>query len=352
MTPRDRLLAALRGQPIDAVPWSCYSGLIPRGETERLLRERGMALITPVTPYTRETPNVEVISREARESGRTFTYRTFRTPVGEVTEKRGAESGYGSSWIVEHMIRRPEDYAVVEFMVRDTILRPNFEAVAELEADLGGDGVALAWTTRSPYQQMYIEMMGLERMVLDRADGLPEFASLHQAMDDLAERIHRLVAQSPVTLIWNPENLTDLVAGGPVFESYYVPYYNRVADIAAEAGKIVVSHFDGRLASLTRPIARTRLPVVEAFTPPPMGDLTVSAAKAAWPDKVVWINFPGSVFWETPAEVRRFTRELLEEAMPGGRFVLGITENIPAGVRVEALLALADGVSDFEGTSL
>ena len=352
MTPRDRLLAALRGRPIDAVPWSCYSNLLPRGETERLLRERGMALITPVTSYIREMPHVEVLSREAREGGHAYTYRTFRTPVGAVTEKRRAEPGYGSSWIVEHMIRRPEDYAVVEFMVRDTILHPNFEAVTELEADLDGDGVALAWTTRSPYQQMYIEMMGLERMVLDRADGLPDFLSLYQAMDELAERIHRLVAQSPATLIWNPDNLTDLVAGGPTFDTHYAPYYNHVADIAAEAGKIVVSHFDGRLASLTHSIARTRLPVVEAFTPPPMGDLSVAEAKATWPDKVVWINFPGSVFLETPDEVRRFTRELLAEAMPGGRFVLGITENIPAGARVEALLALADGVADYEGTSL
>lgn len=349
MSPRDRLLAALRGQPFDRVPWSCYSNLLPRGHAERLLRERGMALITPVTPYTKEMPNVEVISREVSRDGQTYTHRTYRTPVGEVTETRRAEPGYGSSWIVEHVIRRPEDYPVVEFMVRDTILRPNFKAVTEMEADLGGDGVALAWTTRSPYQQMYIEMMGLERMVLDRADALPGFVALHEALDDLAERIHRLVAQSPATLIWNPDNLTDLVAGGPVFDSYYVPYYNRVADIAAEAGKIVVSHFDGRLASLTEPIGRTRLPVVEAFTPPPMGDLTVLQAKAAWPDKVVWINFPGSLFLETPDAVRRFTRDLLEESMPGGRFVLGITENIPAGVRVDALLALSDGVADYEG---
>ena len=183
-------------------------------------------------------------------------------------------------------------------MVRDTVLRPNFEAVAELEADLGEDGVSLAWTTRSPYQQMYIEMMGLERMVLDRADALPEFVSLHQALDELAERIYRLVVQSPASLVWCPDNLTDLVAGGPVFESYYIPYYNRVADIAAQAGKIVVSHFDGRLASLVEPLSRTRLPVIEAFTPPPMGNLSVAQAKAAWPDKVVWINFPGSVFLE------------------------------------------------------
>ena len=347
MDARDRILSALRGEPTDAVPWSCYAGLVPVGWVERELRNRGMALIVPVTPYKREMPDVETITREAWEGGELFTYRTLRTPVGEVTEKRRAESGYGSSWILEHMIRRPEDYQVVEYMVRHTRLVPNYEAVTEVEESLGGDGLALAWTTRSPYQQMYIEMMGLERMVLDRADGVPGFVSLHQALDEMAERIYRLVAQSPATLLWNPDNLTDLVAGGPAFDPYYVPYYNRVADIAAAAGKIVVSHFDGRLGSLVGAIGRSRLPVVEAFTPPPMGNVSVREAKAAWPDKVIWANFPGSVFLDEPEGIRRFTVGLLRESMEGGRFILGITENIPHGVRNQALLALADGIADY-----
>jgi hypothetical protein len=308
-----------------------------------------MALIKSVPVCLKEMPSVQVTRREVREGDQWFIYRTFHTPVGEVAEKRRVEEGYGSEWIIEHMIQRPEDYKVVEFMVRDARLVDNYKAIAELEENLGGDGLALAWATRSPYQQMFIELMGIERLSLDRADGLPEFESLRKALEEQHEKIYRMAAESPATLIWCPDNLTDLVAGGEVFESYYIPYYNRMARLLRDAGKIMVTHMDGRLGSLVEAIGRSEIGVVEAFTPPPMGDLSVAEAKAAWPDKVIWANFPGSVFLQEPDEIRDFTVRLLREAMVGGRFILGVTENIPQSVRSMALLSVADGIAEYTG---
>ena len=349
MDARTRILNALDGKPLDAVPWSAYPGVLPGlGDVDREMRNRGMAFIQPVTPYTRETLNCEIVTREVWEDGQSFLYRTIRTPVGEVTEKRQAEPGYGSSWILEYMIKEPKDYRVVEFWVRDTEITPDYDVVVETEERLGGDGLALAWTTRSPFQQMYIELMGIERLALDRADGLPEFLSLREALEEQHESIYRVVAQSPATLVWCPDNLSDLVAGGRVFASYYVPYYRHKAAILRAAGKIMVAHFDGRLASLVDGIGRSDIPVIEAFTPPPMGNLSITEAKRAWPDKVIWCNYPGSIFLEQPDEIRRFTVELLREAMPGGRFILGITENIPQAVYRQAMYALADGIAEYE----
>jgi hypothetical protein len=347
MDARTRILRTLRGEPVNGVPWSCYPGIVPPGEVERELRNRGMALLVSVPVCLREMPNVDVVEREAWESGHRIVYKTFRTPVGEVSEKRRVEEGYGSQWIVEYMIRRPEDYRVVEFMVRDTQLVANYDAIVELEEDLGGDGLALAWATRSPYQQMYIEMMGIERLALDRADGLPEFESLREALEGQHQAIYSLAAESPATLVWCPDNLTDFVAGGEVFESYYVPYYNRFARVLHEGGKIMVAHMDGRLGSLAEAIGHTEIDVIEALTPPPMGDLGIGRAKEVWPEKVVWANFPGSMFLLETDEIRRFTVSLLREAMPDGRFLLGVTENIPRAVRHRSLLAMADGIVDY-----
>ncbi|MGQ9628819.1 MAG: uroporphyrinogen decarboxylase family protein [bacterium] len=347
MDARTRILKTLRGEPVEGVPWSSYPAIIPTGQVERELRNRGMALIVSVPVCLKEMPNVQVTRREIWEDDQQFIYRTFHTPVGEVTEKRRVEEGYGSEWIVEYMIRRPEDYRVVEFMVRDTRLVENYKAIVELEENLGGDGLALAWATRSPYQQMFIELMGIERLALDRADGLREFESLREALEEQHQEIYRLAAKSPATLIWVPDNLTDWVAGRSIFESYYVPYYNRIARVLREAGKIMVTHMDGRLGSLAKSIGRTEIDVVEAFTPPPMGDLSVAEAKRAWPDKVIWSNFPGSVFLEEPDEIKNFTVKLLRESMVGGRFILGVTENIPHSVRRHALLAMADGIDEY-----
>ena len=349
MDTRTRILRAVRGETVDRVPWSIYPAIIPTGEVEREMRNHGMAFNTIVTPYTRQMPDVEVIHRQAWERGQEFTYTTYRTPVGEISEKRRVEEGYGSSWIVEFLIKRPQDYRVYEYVVRHTEIVPDYDTVLEAKESVGNDGVTLAWTTRSPYQQMYIELMGIERLALDRADNVPGFLSLRGALEEQHERIYRLVAQSPADLVWCPDNLSDLVAGGKVFDSYYVPYYDRMAEILRQAGKTMVSHFDGRLGGIIEAIGRTGIPVIEAFTPPPMGNVSVPRAKAAWPEKVIWINFPGSVFLEEPAEIKRFTIELLRESMPGGRFLLGITENIPRTVYRRAMYALADGIAEFEG---
>lgn len=150
-------------------------------------RDRGMALIVSVRSCLKEMLSVEEVRCEVWENGERFILRTFRTPVGEVREKHRVEEGYSSEWIVGHMIRRRGHYRVVAFMVRETRLIPNHNAIQELEDNLDGDGVALAWTTCSPYQQMFIELMGIERLALDRHDRLPEFEALRQALEQQHE---------------------------------------------------------------------------------------------------------------------------------------------------------------------
>ncbi|MBO3804068.1 MAG: hypothetical protein JTT11_09430, partial [Candidatus Brockarchaeota archaeon] len=67
---------------------------------------------------------------------------------------------------------------------------------------------------------------------------------------------------------------------------------------------------------------------IEAFTPPPMGDLPLREAKDAWKGKAIWVNFPEEVFLRSAEEIRRFTIGLLEEIAPGDGFIIGITEDI------------------------
>jgi hypothetical protein len=69
--------------------------------------------------------------------------------------------------------------------------------------------------------------------------------------------------------------------------------------------------------------------VIEAFTPVPTCDVTVAQARAAWPDKVLWINFPSSVLLQPGEEIRAETLRILREAAPGDRFLIGITEDVP-----------------------
>jgi len=77
-------------------------------------------------------------------------------------------------------------------------------------------------------------------------------------------------------------------------------------------------------------IAETKIDVIEAFTPPPMGNLPVSEARAVWKDKVIWCNFPGTLIATSDAKtIEDYTIKLLKSVAPGENFLLGFTENFP-----------------------
>jgi len=93
--------------------------------------------------------------------------------------------------------------------------------------------------------------------------------------------------------------------------------------------KILAVHLDGRLKCLRDLIASSRIDVIEAFTPPPIGDISIEEARATWKGKVLWTNFPATVSLE--AQLDRVEREvisILRSAAPGRDFALGITEDI------------------------
>jgi hypothetical protein len=76
-------------------------------------------------------------------------------------------------------------------------------------------------------------------------------------------------------------------------------------------------------------VAGSALDYIEAFTPAPDTDLSLAEARAAWPDKVLWINFPSSAHLAPLPAIEEKTRQLLREAGDGRGFLMGITEDVP-----------------------
>lgn len=90
------------------------------------------------------------------------------------------------------------------------------------------------------------------------------------------------------------------------------------------------------MKSLLEAVASSELDIVEAFTPIPTGNVTVEEARQAWPDKILWMNFPSSVHTESPEVIREEAIEILREAAPGNGFIIGITEDVVEDVRPTA----------------
>lgn len=334
MTIKERTLAALRWQEPDRVPLGIYLSHLARGSTERRLREAGLGLIYRLPAHRLEHRQAEILTREYQENGRKLIRRTIRTPVGEVWQTLEPERAYQTSnWIREHFIKGPEDYRAMEYYIRDGVYSSNRDALSQAQREIGEDGVVLVRIAKSPLQEMLIQMMGHERFAIDLAENRERFDSLHAVMAARWQELYELAAAAPAEIVQLADNVTADVVGVRRFEEYLRPEYRKLRAALAGTGKLAAVHMDGRLRALRGAIAAAEFDIVEALTPPPVGDVSIHEARQRWPDKALWVNFTSSVHIEPPEAIAAHTRQLVEEAGTRRGFALSVTEDVP----VEAL---------------
>ena len=118
--------------------------------------------------------------------------------------------------------------------------------------------------------------------------------------------------------LWSPEQ----------FRKWELPFYKKWVPYLQSKGKILALHCDvtHNLRRYKEVIAETGIDVVEAFTPPPVSDLFLREARAAWDKIIIWVKFPETIFWSGPEATKQYTIDLLKSAAPGDRLVLGFTE--------------------------
>jgi hypothetical protein len=103
---------------------------------------------------------------------------------------------------------------------------------------------------------------------------------------------------------------------------------------------------DGTLRSLATEIGTAECHIIEAMTPPPMGDFSVREARAAWPGKALWLNFTSSIHIEPPDAIADHTRNLLAEAGTIRGFGIGVTEDAPVEALERSLRVIARVLQD------
>ncbi len=342
MNIRERILSALNWEEPDRIPLTIYDWMIPRGETERMLRKAGVGLILRLPVHQVEHREVDFVSKEYWENGKKYVRKTIRTPVGEIHQTLEPEVAYDTSlWIKEHFIKEPDDYKVMEFVWKDMIIHDNFEVIKEAVRRIGGDGLVYVRLAKVPIQEMLYQMLGLEQFSLDYYDRRDLFDSLHNSMLERYEELFELAVDAPVEIILYGDNITSDVVGEERFRNYCMPVYKQTMEKLVGTGKKLAVHLDGRLASLKHTIGEAEMDIVEALTPPPMGDVSVKEARELWPDKALWINFTSSMHIEPPDVIEAHTRHLIEEAGTKKGFAIGITEDAP----VKALEKSLDVIS-------
>jgi hypothetical protein len=345
---KTRILTAMNWGEPDRIPLTVYDWMLPRGMTERRLREAGVGLIVRLPGHRVEHREVEIVSREYREGGRKLIRRTIKTPVGEVWQVLEPDPAYETSnWIHEHFIKGPDDYRVLECYYRDMAFRDNFQTIREAQRRVGTDGIVLLRIAKSPVQEMLYQMMGLEQFAFDYQERRDLFDSLQATMAARYAELYEFAAASPAEILQLGDNIYSDVVGRERFQRYLMPEYAKIMERIKGSGKLLAVHMDGNLKSLQEDIAAARFDIVEAITPPPMGDVSLREARARWPDKALWINFTSPMHLEPPEVIEAHTRSLVAEAGTKRGFGISITEDAPVADLEKSLAVIARVLQDY-----
>ncbi|MFH0872904.1 MAG: hypothetical protein V1878_10520 [bacterium] len=284
---------------------------------------------------------VNITETPAILEGRAVIRRTFSTPVGSVYEEEWREPGVGlwhanrswrgvTPWLTSHLIKEPEDYKVVQYIVENTEYLVDYFPIEQAMDWIGDEGVVLDNLPHSPLQMMLIYWVGSEggRFFFHLADYPDLVEDLLRAVSKSREPMHDIAAKSPAPISMCGDNIDGALIGPRLFEKYFMPEYEKQAKVLHQHGKLMAVHMDGRLAVLKNLIPRTPIDIIEGFHPLPMGDLPLGEALSLWKDKAIWIGFPDSEYQLGPQATRGRALSLLQEAVPGDRIAVAMsTEN-------------------------
>jgi len=290
--------------------------------------------------------------------------RTYSTPVGSISllEKRAPGTGQWHAqrgwkditpWQVERAIKTPEDYKVLKYMIENTEYVADYFPIEQAQEWLGGDGIVLDslygalcdFLPHSPMQTLMIDWIGSEggRCFIHQAKYGDLVEDLYQTFSKSYEAMYEIAARSPADIVWCPDNIDGVLVNPRLFEKYFVPEYEKMAEVLHSHGKLLAVHMDGRIDVLKNLIANTPIDIVEALHPPLLGDLPLGEALSLWKDKAIWMGFPGTIYELGTQEVSEFTLNLLKEAVPGERLAIAMsTENLVSNQNLLTLTSVLE----------
>ncbi|MHB1356729.1 MAG: uroporphyrinogen decarboxylase family protein [Anaerolineae bacterium] len=348
LTMRERLLAVIRGTPLDRVPFIMYDNLLPNEEVWKLLGRETIGLIRWSSAHRVETPHCAFETIELEREGKRWQRITLHTPKGDLYEERAFEPVYNSSSIRKHYVQAPEDFEVLWSYLNDGIVLENYGKYYQDDKELGDAGLPMVAVERSAYQQLWVQWVGLDTLGFHFMDYPDRVQHTIDLLNQRALRIFEIVSRSPAPFIDFPDNITAPPIGPKRFAEYCVPQYNLLADMIGDRNIPVFVHMDGDLKPLWKLIAESKVRGLDSFAPAPDNDTTVAQAAAMWPDKRLFVNFPSSVHLRPAEQVREEAERILEAAGHTGRLEIQLSENVPPYAWPTSLPAIAAAIQDFK----
>ncbi len=369
MTNRGRMLAILDGKTPDRIPWiprlniwydaNRREGTLPAEYQGKSLREVERDVFGGTAGRDGRIFNIKLrdVEIRTRQTGELETLTEYITPVGTVSTKLRSTEQFRRQGIqdaeVEFMLKRREDYAVVEYIIEHTDYTPAYEEYQQYEQQVGEDSYPMVNCGDCPLHYWLRTLAGYDQGYFHLNDYANEVEHLLDVLTDrLRENVWKHMLDSPARLLMHGHHLSSQMTPPSIFEQYILPYYEELSPKLRERGKVLAMHGDNDTRAIFSHIERAGIGMVECFATHPMVPTTLAEAREAWGDRVIIFGAVPSVILERPYTDKQFEQymdDLFRTIAPGGAFILGIADNAMPGSDINRIRRITEMV-DQRGT--
>lgn len=346
MTPRQRLLATMRGQPVDRPalsfyeldgsqdpadpdPFNIYADPSWR-ELLELTRERTDRILRLGVSCCGDDPVVELTSARTwlDAAGRRHHERRIRAGDRVLCEHTRRDPDLDTVWTLDHLLKDAADLAAwAALPVPADPGAADTAAFLAAEAALGEGGIMMV-DTPDPLCEVANLMAMQDFTVICLEEPAVVERALARAAAILLPRIRRIAEALPGRLwrIFGPEYASPPYLPPRLYERLVVRWDREVVQAIQARGGWARIHCHGRLRSVLPHIATLGADGLDPIEPPPQGDMQLVEVRAAiGRDTVLFGNLEIADLENLPTtEVRIRTRRALAEGTsgPGRGFVL------------------------------
>lgn len=389
MTYRETILATLRGEPTDCLPYvprldlwyksNKMRGTLPdkyrRATLTEIVDDMGVGFHSIVPDFLDFADPLDEVDRALGIYRlRTLPYRTvlrgvkrnisydgdctnveYLTPKGNVRTKviyddSMRQAGITITHILEHAIKSEKDYEAVAYIFANALVEPTYDRYLVAKEEVGERGVAVAFVSLggSPMHLIQRELMDYSLFFYELHDHPAELQWLSGQIGTYFDRVFEVVAQSPAEVVLFGANYDAKITWPPFFQQYITPSLARAADILHAKGKFLLTHTDGENKGLLQAFVDSKIDVADSICPAPMTSLTLREAREAFAGKIsIWGGVPSITVLESSMSEREFEEYmagLLTQADRGDHLILSIADTTPPDAkfsRVERIAELA-----------
>ena len=391
MTHRERMLAAIKGEASDRIPFAPRMdlwyiahrarGTVPAAfegtntvEMSEILDVACHAVGADFTlsggrdvslrglgvdnhqdyPYRVELRGLPVESHDDGEHLRT----RIRTQAGEVFThlQRTADmarDGISLPFVQAYAIRSPDDFEAVAQIFEHLEIIPTPETYETFQSRVGDRGIAVARgpIAASPMHLILHELVPMDQFFYLYADARDAMHRLCERMTPFYDRLLDVLAASDAEVVFWGANYDQDLTWPPFFQEEIAPWLKKAGERLHAAGKYLLTHTDGENQALLPLYPACGFDVAESVCPHPMTRCTLAEIRQALaPDITVFGGIPSVALLPDSMDDAAFEvymDDLFDGLGTGERLILGVADNVPPDVDFGRMARIEERIEEF-----